>query len=237
MYARFFQQLVFISPATQHAFVSSGKPSCRTNWAMQPSDLGVVEPRGARRPGVPRFGFVGRLNEAKGSRILLEFARMASAKCELHVAGSGEYRDEFQALADAPASSDGVRVRYWGAFSPADRQVFYTRFLENVDYLVVPSQDEREGIPTVILEALQFGVPVVATNSGGMSGFAMADLGAVTDSVIRLVQKAEVVSCLKALAACPPPDRAIAERCKHYYREYFGNAVVKARWKDILRTA
>ena len=98
----------------------------------------------------------------------------------------------------------------------------------------MPSLDDREGIPNVILEALQFGVPILATRSGGMRSFEMSELGPADPEVIRLVAPAEFSGALDACAAAPAPSEALRKRCRDYYETFFSDAVLAGRWRKIF---
>ena len=97
----------------------------------------------------------------------------------------------------------------------------------------MPSLDDREGIPNVILEALQFGVPVLATRSGGMRSFEMSELGPADPEVIRLVEPEEYAAALAAHASAPPPA-ALRKRCRDYFETFFSDAVLAGRWRKIF---
>ena len=117
------------------------------------------------RNGGPRVGLIGRFGRQKGQR---EFAMAAAdlqsdwPDAEFILCGDAlfgdpsaeRYRDRL--LAAAPAC-----VRYLGW-----RQNIY-EVLETLDLLVLPSREEG-GIPTVMLEALAGGIPVLATPVGGV---------------------------------------------------------------------
>jgi glycosyltransferase involved in cell wall biosynthesis len=228
----FFSRIVFISPATYRDFSLKARRGLRLDWGLAPSELtSPVPDRANRAPGPIRLGYIGRLNLAKGSKVLLDFSRTATIPCELHVAGSGEFEPDFAAI---QAQANPVTVKYWGKFSVADRQQFFSRFFPTIDYLVVPTQDEMEGIPGVILESLQFGVPIVATRTGGIKGFEMEELGPAEIDVVRLVPKEDVSRFLGELVSKPAPPESSSSKCKAYYARYFSDAVLHDHWSDLL---
>jgi len=234
-YGRFFSRIVFISPATFRDFSAKAQKGVQSTWGLAPSELMAPIPdRETRAPGPIRLGFIGRLNEAKGSKILLDFARAARVPCEIHVAGGGEFESAFAAIQSEADRTSPVVVKYWGKFSVADRHRFFSSFFPVVDYLVVPTQDEMEGIPGVILESLQFGVPVVATCTGGIAAFNMKELGPSEAEVVRLVPKNEVSQNLAELVSQPSPPDTVALKCKAYYARYFSDAVLRRLWSKIL---
>ncbi len=233
-YGYFFSQVVFISPATYRDFAAKARKGLRSAWGLAPSELGFIPNRTNRGPGPIRLGFIGRLNEAKGSKVLLEFSKAANEPCEMHVAGGGEFESAFTAIQTQANRTSPVTVKYWGKFSVADRQKFFSSFFPTIDYLIVPTQDEMEGIPGVILESLQFGVPVVATHTGGITAFAMKELGPAEADVVRLVPKDDVSRYLASLVSQQPPSEAIVSKCKGYYARYFSDAVLREHWSKLL---
>jgi glycosyltransferase involved in cell wall biosynthesis len=117
-------------------------------------------PRGApdtkrRRPHRPvRFLFVGQLIPRKGLAELLDaFSQLPEG--ELYVAGDGELRP----LADRAVESG--RVTYVGQVDRTALQRLYA----DSDVLVLPSRYEVWGL--VINEALEHGLPVIATEAVG----------------------------------------------------------------------
>ena len=154
----------------------------------------------------------------------------------MHVVGSGELESDFAALESEADRTSPVSLKYWGKFSVSDRMEFFTRFFSRIDYLVVPTQDESEGIPGVILESLQFGVPVVTTRTGGIAAFEMKELGPCRE-VVRLVPKDDFPRSLSKLASEPLPSETIAQKCKAYYARYFSDAVLRGHWSKLLRPA
>ena len=233
-YGYFFSQVVFISPATYRDFAAKARKGLRSAWGLAPNELGFIPNRASRSPGPIRLGFIGRLNEAKGSKVLLDFSKSAAEPCEMHVAGGGEFESAFTAIQTQANRTSPVTVKYWGKFSVADRQKFFSSFFPTIDYLIVPTQDEMEGIPGVILESLQFGVPVVATHTGGITAFAMKELGPAEADVVRLVPKDGVSRYLASLVSQQPPSEAIASKCKAYYARHFSDAVLREHWSKLL---
>ncbi len=111
-------------------------------------------------PGDLLLGVVGRLSPEKGCSEMLEaFGRVAGAGPSAHLVfvGEGPLRDELGRRVAELALSD--RVHFAGHHREV--QPFYEAF----DLLVSPSR--TEGLSNVILEALAFRLPVVATRVGG----------------------------------------------------------------------
>ena len=230
-YAKFFTAIGFISPATEQAWRDFGGQGVRTFSVTQPIDWQSKDLARSDVAGPIRFGFIGRLNEGKGCVVLLRFVETCSVPCSLRVAGSGDYAQRFQELA---TGGQTVRVRFDGPFSSDGRTDYLTNFFEGIDYLVVPSQDDLEGIPTVILEALSAGVPVMVTRTGGMRAFDFPDFGCGATGCVRIVAKEDVETTLSQLATAQRPDLRLKAECRAYFQRQFSDESIRAAWERVF---
>lgn len=111
-----------------------------------------------------RVGFIGTLAPHKGCDILVRaFGRLSGFDATLDIHGDPEKYGSYASVLLSLAGND-VRISFRGAFSRAE----IGRVLSEIDVLVVPSR-WYENAPGVIYEAFAAGVPVVATDLGGMS--------------------------------------------------------------------
>ena len=127
------------------------------NFRMSIPELELPTPLAGRR----LIGVIGSLTEEKGYDFLLEsFPPLLREFPDLHlvVLGDGYLRGTLQDLAVARGVGDHVLftgnvedVRPW---------------LKQFELVVIPSR--REGLPTVLLEAMALGRPVVAADVGGI---------------------------------------------------------------------
>ena len=126
---------------------------------------------GGPRPGqAPRLLYVGRLVGVKGLDVLLAALpqlRGAGLDPRLEVIGDGPLRGELTAAARAAGLDDAVT--FLGARVHSDVRLAMGR----ADILVVPSRvmpdGQAEGSPVAPKEAQAIGVPVVATDTGGLA--------------------------------------------------------------------
>jgi glycosyltransferase involved in cell wall biosynthesis len=130
---------------------------------------------GHKPPGAPATVlFLGRLVPIKGVEVLLaaiaELERRGNSErspnpLRVIIAGSGPARADLQRLARALTTS----VHFTGEV----RGVRRDRLLAEADALVLPSiavaGDRSEGRPVTALEAMAAGVPVVASQTGGLA--------------------------------------------------------------------
>ncbi|MHB9148995.1 MAG: glycosyltransferase family 4 protein [Thermoleophilia bacterium] len=113
-------------------------------------------------PNAPRVGTVARLVEVKDIDLFVEvIARVASVVSDVRAAvvGSGPESERLRALSTSQGM-DGV-VTFPGDVRPGSAVV------REFDVFLLTSVSE--GIPMAVLEAMSAGVPVVATDVGGMS--------------------------------------------------------------------
>lgn len=117
------------------------------------------------RPANPqvRVLFIGRLIPRKGFhrvvRALPEVRRLAKVPFEIEVVGTGAHRPELDALAEDLGVSD--LIRYVGLVPYGQLEQSY----QYADIFVLTSLSE--GMPSVILEAMGCGLPVIASDVGG----------------------------------------------------------------------
>lgn len=114
--------------------------------------LGVV-------PGAAVLCSIGRLSEQKNFGLLLRaLARLPRGGWILLLVGEGEQQGELQALSASLGLGD--RVRFLG------RRNDVPLLMQSSDLLVMSSS--WEGFPYVVVEALANGLPIVATDVGGV---------------------------------------------------------------------
>jgi len=113
-----------------------------------------------------RIGFIGAINPNKGLDVLISAFKklLEDESITLRICGGLEGQGEYANDVYAAAGGD-PRINFAGAF-PNEKMAAE---LGKIDVLVVPSV-WYENAPLVIYSALAAGVPVVATNLGGMAG-------------------------------------------------------------------
>jgi glycosyltransferase involved in cell wall biosynthesis len=145
------------------------------------AEVGIAPERLLRIPnGVPRIPssrvqvrdaaeplllFLGRLGDRKGVPELLAAlgtAELRSRPWRAVLAGDGEV-DRFRASVDQLGMAGRVEVRGWQSRQET------SELLERASILVLPSR--HEALPVAILEALSFGVAVIATPVGSIPDF------------------------------------------------------------------
>ncbi len=115
-----------------------------------------------RDPGRPLLAFVGRLSEQKGIDVLMDSMDSFDGDpgFDLAIAGTGELADWLDGCHAQAKCKDAISVL--GLVSEAEKRWLY----ENATAVVIPSR--FEGLPTVLLEAMNSGTPVVMADVNGL---------------------------------------------------------------------
>ena len=138
-------------------------------------DTTVFQPPADRREGgPPRLLLVGGLIPVKGLPTALEALTRVAADLTLDVVGDGPERLAYEALASRLGLKG--RVRFHGE-RPREA---VAELMRGADLYVLSS--EWENLPTVVLESLCCGLPVVATRVGGVPEVLTAQDGVLVET-------------------------------------------------------
>jgi glycosyltransferase involved in cell wall biosynthesis len=162
------KKIICVSAAVQSACENAGylrhKLTVVHNGLPAVADMPVK-----RASGAFRIGFLGAFSQRKGLR---DFFRIADGlpidnnkQWELHLAGSPQDQSGKRLLAelrDRYETKSWWQCVHWHGWVESPRN-----FLQMLDLLIVPSS-EFDPFPTVLLEAGQSGVPVLAARVGGV---------------------------------------------------------------------
>jgi len=125
--------------------------------------------------------FVGRLVEIKGVRLLLEVAKEFNDTNNLCFAfvGEGPLVEEIKA-----ASRERKNILYWGNIDKRYLPICYNA----ADVVIVPSL-YNEPFGRVLLEALSCGIPVIASNRGGIPEVLNPHAGVVVEPNVEEIKE------------------------------------------------
>jgi len=151
--------------------------SCSSNIDYRLCEAGVREAKIQRIPVInPKYVsnyssnenggkfsviFIGSVRKGKGTDIVLEtFKQFANSKedTELTIVGDGPLLNELK---------EDNKINYNIKFTGSVPHEQALQLLAESDVLVLPSK--REGVPRVILEAFEVGIPVIASSRGGIT--------------------------------------------------------------------
>lgn len=147
-----------VAPSLRHYAADGVAPHTRVHFAKNPvRDLGAPPVRATGEQGVFRFVSVGRLSRQKGQDVLLRalaLARPDLPPVHLTLVGEGPEEEALRRLCTGLGLDDVVTFTGYSA-DPADH-------LRTAECFVLASR--WEGFGVVLVEALQFGLPLLATN-------------------------------------------------------------------------
>lgn len=165
--------------------------------------------------GVPTVAFVGALGPEKNVGHAVD-AVAALDGAVLLVAGDGPARVELERRAAAAAAD---RVHFLGTLE--DPRPVYAA----ADCVVLPSR--TEGLPATLIEAGLCGLPVVASEVGGISEIVTAETGA-------LVPPGDVTALTAALQRVLADSSALGAAAEARSRARFDLERVADRWTTVL---
>ena len=116
--------------------------------------------------------FVGRHIERKGICYLIEAAKyLPRDKFEIRIVGVGDLTEKLKELAAHNAGN--AEIVFTGKLSPEDLAKEYRT--ANVFTLpaIIDSKGDTEGLGVVLIEAMELGLPIVASNVGGIPDVVM----------------------------------------------------------------
>ncbi len=177
--------------------------------------------------------FVGRLVERKGVDILLraaaQFSQSESARLGLVIVGDGPERHRLESLARELELDRWVEFK--GRVGNAELQRCYRSARVFVLPAIVDRRGDTEGLGVVLLEAMSYGIPVVASKTGGITDIVEdeinglvvepGDPAALAAALERLARDPALASRLGAAGRCTVESRfswdAIVERWEQLY--------------------
>jgi glycosyltransferase involved in cell wall biosynthesis len=177
--------------------------------------------------------FVGRLVERKGVAHLIEAMGQLQnqRRTQLVIVGEGSERPRLEARARELGLAD--RVVFRGRVGDAELRRAY----ETADVFVLPSvldsRGDTEGLGVVLLEAMNYGVPVIASRIGGI-------VDIVTDNETGVLVPAgdaiALAGALEKLFADPARARRLGEAGRRRLAEHFSWDAILERYEAVYRS-
>jgi glycosyltransferase involved in cell wall biosynthesis len=177
-------------------------------------------------PEAPLVLFVGRLMPQKGVDDLvaaLDLLQHVRPDVKTLIAGSGPLRDELELTAHQFTLDD--RLRFLGHRDDVPR------LLAAADLLVLPSR--YEGLPNVVLEAMRFRKPVVATAAPGTTELV---LDGVTGRLVPVGSFQALAQAIRAVLADPEQALAMGEAGRVRVEAEFTATGMVERFADLYES-
>lgn len=172
-------------------------------------DVGIVGnavdiPEEATSPDGSTLLFIGRLAPKKGLQYLIDAVDMIGSDVDLVIVGDGDRREDLI----HQAKEREVDVTFVGEVPPEEVEAYYRR----ATIFVLPST-VGEGMPNVVLEAMAYGLPVVATPSGGVASVIEDER---TGFIVPMRDPQALADRLEHLLDHPDVHRQIGENAREY---------------------
>jgi glycosyltransferase involved in cell wall biosynthesis len=219
---------ILVSRSLERTLKACVQPQGRCEVMLRGVDLTMFFPPVAEDVRRPIILFVGRVTEAKGVFDLLEAWRGITTRCacaELWIVGPHHRDARFLRAIESCGQSRSIRV-----LGPLPlREV--ADLMRQVQALCLPSHGE--GTPNCVMEAMACGLPVVATEVGGIPDIVESnrtgmlvrkgDTQGLADALVSLLQdsdrRASMGEAAHAFAVEHFDARKTAERLVGWYRE------------------
>jgi glycosyltransferase involved in cell wall biosynthesis len=221
---RLVDRWVTLSPSSVQALSKLG---IEADWIPNPLRIVPNGHRPSSAGGPLRLLFVGRYGERKGCSELiaaLAKARASGTEATLRFVGREEYDGEERVLRDDVQEHElEGAVEFAGLKDGPELAACYAE----AQVLCLPSR--REGVPLVLLEAMSFGLPVIATPVGGI-----ADYVSHEDNGL-LVAPGDVealAASIETLAADPALRARLGEAARRRMDEQAGAETIARRWRE-----
>lgn len=191
--------------------------------------------RPARLPSdVFELLFVGRLVRRKGVDVLLRAAKILSAdqRLRVRIVGGGPERESLEALA-AELDLGGI-VSFEGVIDEKRIDAMFAA----CDVLVLPAivteSGDTEGLGVVLIEAMGYGKPVIASAAGGI-----VDIVSNGDTGLLVApgDPAELASAIRRAMDEPEEMEAIAQRGTAFAERAFGWDAIVGKLAEVYEAA
>lgn len=196
----------------------------------QPMPIPKARPAVGTRP--LKVVYLGRLvSHKRANQLVKEWAKISAlaplAPAELDVYGYDPTGDMLTELKDFVADQAlSEQIRLHGNYEVSD----LPQILEQADVVVLPSL--KEGLPLVLVEAMQRGVTIVATAAGGTE-----ELGHDNpDVIITDIEWDDFVRGLLTISGKLRSGQIDSIRLHHWTEQRYGYESVSKRWLQALLT-
>ena len=171
--------------------------------------------------------FVGRHIERKGICYLIEAAKYLSAdKFEIRIVGEGDLTEELKAqAAQLEGDKNAARIVFTGKLVAPELAREYREANVFVLPAIVDHKGDTEGLGVVLIEAMELGLPIVASDVGGIPDVVVND-----ESGILVPEKDAVAlaDAIKRIEIDPQYTARLLEGARNRIAEHF-------TWDNITR--
>ena len=174
--------------------------------------------------------FVGRLVQRKGVSVLLDAIALLPRTLGVRamIVGEGPEREHLEAHARRIGVDD--RVTFTGRVSNADLEAAYSHSDAFVLPAVVDSRGDTEGLGVVLLEAMNYEVPVIASNIGGITDIVTHEQSGL---LVPPGDATALADAIRRLAENPDGARALGRAGKADMEARFSWPAIVRQWLTV----
>jgi glycosyltransferase involved in cell wall biosynthesis len=232
-------QVVAISSATAREIAELGHKSVwvipyAVGFAAAPGALPARRSRGADEPFVVLF--VGNLIERKGVSYLIDAVHRLSRRVpvRLLILGKGEGLERSRLEQQVKTLGLEDRVEMPGRVPEPELHRAFGRAQVLVLPSIVDARGDTEGLGVVLLEAMSYRLPVIASNVGGITDIVE---DGKTGLLVPPADPAALAGALERLATDAPLAAQLAEDGRQYVREHFSWPAILEEWQVCYAAA
>ena len=165
--------------------------------------------------------FVGRIEARKGIEYLLE--ALSEMDVDFVIVGDGPELNRYRQLAQELQLS---RVKFTGFVAQSDLE----RIFSNASYFVLPSTSE--GTPIAVLEAMGYGLPVIASRVGGLNELIV---NGVNGFLVTPGNVSELREKIRLLAHNPELCQRLGRNAKHLIEQKYSISKIAKEVERVYR--
>ncbi|MBU6339131.1 MAG: glycosyltransferase family 4 protein [Rickettsiales bacterium] len=192
-----------------------------------------LNPINLKEKKIIKIGLMARFDRTKGFTYAIKsiknLTKISDKKFILKIAGTGYYENELRNLVKELQLEEHVEFCGW----VKDKKEFFN----SIDIFCLPSEEETFGL--VLLEAMKYGKPIIATNTDGAKEILqnrkdslVVDIeplqsldSRISDAVIEMIDDSNLVNLMVKNAAIKVREKFSYEALEGRMREVFGNRI------------
>jgi len=203
-------------------------------FATAPADIPPRPDRAADDPFVVLF--VGNLIERKGVRYLVDAVHRLSPRIPMRllILGKGEGAEGSRLREQVKSLGLEDRVEMPGRVPEPELHRAFARANVLVLPSIVDARGDTEGLGVVLLEAMSYHLPVIASNVGGITDI-VAD--GETGLLVPPADPVALAAALERLATDAPLAERLADAGRRYVQEHFSWPAILEEWQACYAAA
>lgn len=174
--------------------------------------------------------FLGRLEEKKGVKFLIEAIHKLNMNVKMVIIGDGTVKDDLQKL--VKQYNLQKNIDFTGSLN--HENILY--YMHRSKIFVAPSinlKDDTEGLPTVLLEAMASDLPVITTDAGGIKDLIVDGYNGV---LVEQKNSKDLALKIKHLLESPSDRNKLIQQSKATIKKYSYDSIAAKYEQIIIRT-